>query len=91
MKLKKLFIGIVFITAISCGYSLEDFLYPPFTAVEEVTAVESSSICLVEKKRSSEVLPFTQDDNGTTVEIVDFVLKIDNRFASSPPRASPLA
>ncbi|TCK05236.1 hypothetical protein [Phorcysia thermohydrogeniphila] len=89
MKLKKLFLGILFITALTCGYQPEDFLCQSVTTVQEVASSSLSTYRVVNEERKVENFkPFPEKDKPA-VEIAGFILKIDNRFASSPPRASP--
>jgi hypothetical protein len=88
MKLKKLLIGIVFLAALTCGYSAEDVLHPAVATVQEIFSSSYSVVCS-EEERPSKTSPSFLEESKPSIEIVNFALRIDNRFVSSPPRASP--
>jgi len=88
MKLKKLFVGIIFITAFIYGYPQTEGIL--FQKPVEHHRVESSLSTVSQKKEVKELeetkICFEKESFKETIE---YTKKIDSRFVSSPPRASP--
>ena len=88
MKLRKLFVGIIFITAFIYGYPQTEGIL--FQKPVEHHRVESSLSTVSQKKEVKELeetkICFEKESFKETVE---YTKKIDFRFVSSPPRASP--
>jgi hypothetical protein len=89
MKLRKLFVGIIFITAFIYGYpQTGDIL---FRKPVEHHRVETSLSTVFQKKEVKE----SEDtkvcfEKEFFKETIEYMKKIDFRFVSSPPRASPM-
>jgi hypothetical protein len=88
MKLRKLFVGIIFITAFIYGYPQTEGIL--FQKPVEHHRVESSLSAVSQKKEVKELeetkVCFEKESFKETIE---YTKKIDFRFVSSPPRASP--
>ena len=86
MRLRKLFIGVLLITAVVCGGA--DFSSFNCSFTNPVAAVSVSTSQQVEKTSQEVSTPL---DREVETELrYNFTLKISHRFNSSPPRASPL-
>ncbi len=87
MKLKKLFIGVLLITAVVCGGVEFSSFSHGFTSPVAAVSISVSHHREAVSTETSDSL-----DREVETELhYRFTEKISHRFNSSPPRASPLA
>ena len=87
MKLRKLFIGVLLITAVVCGGAEFSSFNHSFTSPVAAVSVSVSHQREIVSNGTSASL----DMEVETELHYRFTDKISHRFNSSPPRASPLA
>ncbi|MEO2082639.1 MAG: hypothetical protein ABGX12_01270 [Desulfurobacteriaceae bacterium] len=88
MKVRKFLLGFILLTAIICGYGegAYSFEVAP-TTVEQTLSISTVSTRLEEPAVSSRTI---KEREGSAPVIYSYSLKVNNRFRSFPPRASPL-
>jgi len=84
MKLKKLIVGLVFLTVFTCGYAPQGYSFPSQSSPKvEVVVLKSQEESLSEQELER------RGEGSSTPAIYSFQVKINHRFHSCPPRASP--
>ncbi|WP_456342288.1 hypothetical protein [Thermovibrio sp.] len=84
MRFKKLIVGLVFLTVFTCGYTPAGYSF----SFESSPKVEITLKKVHEESLSEQELE-RRGEGSSTPLIYSFLVKIDHRFYSSPPRASP--
>lgn len=84
MKLRKFIVGIIFLTVFTCGYAPQGYSFN----FESSPKLELTVKKVYEENLSEQELE-RRGEGSSTPLIYSFRVKIDHRFYSSPPRASP--
>jgi hypothetical protein len=84
MRLKKFIVGIIFLTVFTCGYAPAGYSF----SYESSPGLELT-IRKAQEERLSEQELERRGDGSSSSFICFLQVKIEHRFYSSPPRASP--
>ena len=84
MRFKKLIVGLVFLTVFTCGYTPAGYSFSLESSPRvELTLRKAHQECLSRQELER------RGERSSTPVIHSFQVKVDHRFYSSPPRASP--